>query len=339
MFFFEFKVNPAVFSPFPTFFSLPHAPAPLIFSVLGFQLYLIRSGSRWRLKESKCKLGRSAWPLEAGDKMWECNMETLVASLLSSNRRRHCEDRPSEVSAVTGNILDQNSTLQNKVGVSLFSVFFAFSAYWREIHNWIHSSGGYTIQADSGSCLSRAEILQKCCTECLDNWLATKNVCRSANCDAHYMLLLARGTVPYYHIWQMGSHSSLKCTFAESKTFSVHKKLLRPHFQHSMPDASECLNDWVLAFLQHVAKLILTEAWNLQQFRRRVKTVSDEAPTQVSVMRCGHPSWAVQSLQIKTGFCNLGFIEKHAAMWAVHGEPDSALMWDFCCGLAGDIKS
>lgn len=253
-----------------------------------------------------------------------------MLSVLSSNHRKNCEDRPSEVSAVTGNILDQNSTLQNKEGVSLLHVLFDFSAA---------TPGGYTIQADSGSCLRRAEILQKCCTECLDNWLATKNVCRSAHCDAHYMLLLAHGTVPYYHTWQMGSHNSLKCTFAESKTSSVHKKLLRPHFQHCMPDASECLNGWVLAFLQHVAKLILTEAQNLQQFRRRVKTVSDEAPTQVSVLTCGHPSWEVRFLQIRPGFCNLGFVEKHAATWAMHGKADSAPMWDFCCVLAADIKS
>lgn len=70
--------------------------------------------------------------------MWECNMERVVASLLSSNHRRHCEDRPSNVSALTGNILDQNTTLQNKVRISLIPILCDFSAATR---------GGYTIQA------------------------------------------------------------------------------------------------------------------------------------------------------------------------------------------------
>lgn len=127
--------------------------------------------------------------------------------------------------------------------------------------------------------------------------------------------------------------------FAESKTFSVHKKALKPHFQHRMPDAGVCLNGWILAFLQHVAKLILTEAQNLQQFRRRTKAVADEAPIHVSILRWGHPSWAVQSLQIRPGLCNLGFIEKRVAIWTMHWEPDSALLQVFCCAqLAGDFS-
>lgn len=135
-------------------------------------------------------------------------------------------------------------------------------------------------------------------------------------------------------------HRWARITFAESKTFSVYKKSLKPHFQHHMPDASLSLNGWILAFLQYLAKLILTEAQNLQQFRRRVKTVSDEGPTQVSILRWGQPSWAVQSLQIRPDLCNLGFIEKPVAIWTVHWEWDSALMWDFCCDhLAGDFKS
>lgn len=130
--------------------------------------------------------------------MWECNMERAVASPLSSNHRRHCEDRPSKVSALTGNILDQNTTLQNKGRISLLPVLCDFSAA---------TPGGYTIEADSGLCLSRAEILQKHCAECLNNQLTTKSTRRSAHCDTHDMLLLAGGTVPCNQTPQMGSHN------------------------------------------------------------------------------------------------------------------------------------
>ncbi|XP_029875799.1 small integral membrane protein 11A isoform X2 [Aquila chrysaetos chrysaetos] len=60
-------------------------------------------------------------------RMWECNVEGAVASLLSSNCRRHCEDRTSKASALTGNILDQNATLQNKGRISLLPVLCDFS--------------------------------------------------------------------------------------------------------------------------------------------------------------------------------------------------------------------
>lgn len=65
--FFQMWNESCLFSPFPTFFSLSRAPAPpIFFSVLGFQLYLIRSGSKWRLEESRSEMGRRAWPPEAG---------------------------------------------------------------------------------------------------------------------------------------------------------------------------------------------------------------------------------------------------------------------------------
>lgn len=131
-------------------------------------------------------------------RMWECSEERVVACLLSSNCRRHCEDKPSKVSALTGNILDQNTTLQNKWRIPFLPILCDFSAA---------TPGGYRIQADSGSCLSTAEILQKCCAECLNNWLTSKSIHRSAHCDTHYTLLLAGGTVPCNQTPQMGSHN------------------------------------------------------------------------------------------------------------------------------------
>lgn len=198
MFFLKCEVNPAFFSPFPLY-SLCPLPQLHPFFSLGFSAVFskfwikMESGRVERRNGEKCLTTGSWW-----HRMWECNMQRAVASLLSSNHRRCCEDRPSKVSALTGNILDQNTTLQNKGSISLLPVLCDFSAATRD---------GCTIQADSGSCLSRAEILQKCCAECLNNRLVTKSILRSAHCDTHYMLLLAGGTVPCNQTPQMGSHN------------------------------------------------------------------------------------------------------------------------------------
>ena len=136
---FKCEVNPAFFCPPPTYFSLPCAPAPPIFFCLGIsavfnKVWIKMETGRVNSRNGEKCLTTGGW----WHRMWECNMERAVASPLSSNRKRHCEDRPSKVSALTGNVLDQNTTLQNKGRISLLPVLCDFSAA---------TPGGYTFQA------------------------------------------------------------------------------------------------------------------------------------------------------------------------------------------------
>lgn len=189
-------MNPAIFSPFPHFLLPAPCPSSTCFFCAGVSAVFnkvwikMETGKVKRQMGKKC-LTTEGWWQEVGMQcafpaqfqpqktLWGQTIRSISCHGKHFGSKQHCSEQR---------------------GVSLLHVLFYFSAA---------TPGGYTIQADSGSCLRRAEILQRCCTECVDNWLATKNVCRSAHCDAHYMLLLAHGTVPYYHTWQMGSHNSL----------------------------------------------------------------------------------------------------------------------------------
>lgn len=117
-------MNPAFFSPLPTFFSLSHAPAPRIFFCPGVSAVFSKVWIKMETRRVKRQNGEKC--LTTGGwwhRMWECSEERVVASLLSSNHRRHCEDKPSKVSALTGNISDQITTLQNKWRILSFPSF------------------------------------------------------------------------------------------------------------------------------------------------------------------------------------------------------------------------
>lgn len=187
--------------PFSLLFTLS-SPCPMpqlhpFFPVLGFQLYLIRSGSGWRPEESRDEMGRSAWPLEAGgtgcgNAMWRerwlrCSVPTAEDTVRAEHQKRQLSQETFWI----------KMPLFRTKGEFL-PVLCDFSAA---------TPGGYTIQADTGSCLSSAEILQKCCAECLNNQLVTKSICRSSHCDTRYTLLLAVGMVPCNQTPQMGSHN------------------------------------------------------------------------------------------------------------------------------------